>query len=99
MHTKNRLSLLLVLLSALSQVARAEDAASSSTTPRWGHNLLLDATLSGNLPSFDKGLRGAPDQVIFDLDHQRFLKPSDWHEYGVGHKSDLGVVPEAKAAY
>ena len=33
----------------------ADDHPLDSRIPRWGHNLLLDAKVSGNLVSFEKG--------------------------------------------
>ena len=59
---------------------------------------MRDAKVSGNLPAFRKGLRGTPDDVIYDLDGHAFLKPSQWHEYGVGFGQDIGVVSEDHAA-
>ena len=61
-------------------------------------NLLLDAKASGNLEGFKQGLRGAPDQMIYDLQRRAFAKPSQHHEYGVGFQKELGVVPEDKPA-
>ncbi len=57
-------------------------------------NLLLDAKVSGNIESLDKGLRGVPDHMIFDLQQGAFAKVSQWHEYGVGFRAELGVVDE-----
>lgn len=67
--------------------------------PESTHNLLLDAKVSGNLASYQKGLRGAADHVIYDVARGRFVKESPYHEYGVGFGADLGVVPEDKPAY
>ncbi len=63
------------------------------------HNLLLDARVSGNIESLDKGLRGAPDHTIFDLQQGVFAKASQWHEYGVGFGAELGVVDEGRPAW
>jgi hypothetical protein len=62
-------------------------------------NLLVRAKISGNLESFGKGLRGAVDHMIYDLQRAEFVKPSQYNEYGVGFQQDLGVVPEDKAAW
>jgi inosine-uridine nucleoside N-ribohydrolase len=62
-------------------------------------NLLVRAKISGNLDSFGKGLRGAADHMIYDLQRAEFVKPSQYNEYGVGFQQDLGVVPEDKAAW
>ena len=61
-------------------------------------NMLADARISGNLESFHKGLRGAPDHVVYDPQQRRFLERSTYHEYGVGFGENLGVVPESRAA-
>lgn len=62
-------------------------------------NLLVRATLSGNLESFGKGLRGAADQVVYDPQRAEFVQPSQWHEYGVGYGQDVGVMPEGQPAW
>jgi hypothetical protein len=62
-------------------------------------NLLVRAKISGNLESFGKGLRGAVDHMIYDLQRAEFVRPSQYYEYGVGFQQDLGVVPEDKAAW
>lgn len=67
--------------------------------PESAHNLLLDAKVSGNLESYQKGLRGAADHLVYDTARGRFVKESQWHEYGVGFGAELGVVPEDKPAF
>ena len=67
--------------------------------PESAHNLLVEADLSGNLDSFEKGLRGAVDHIIYDNQTGKFKKESQWHEYGVGFGEDLGIVDEDKAAW
>ena len=62
--------------------------------PESAHNLLLEAKVSGNLESFEKGLRGAVDHMVYDNQTGRFVKESQWHEYGVGFGEDLGIVAE-----
>ena len=62
-------------------------------------NLLVRSQTSGNLESFGKGLRGAVDHMIFDLQQAEFVKPSQHNGHGVGFQQDLGVVPEDKAAW
>jgi len=66
---------------------------------RSARNQLVAAKFSGNLESFDKGLRGQTDDLVFNLRRGCFLKPSPWHEYGVGFGRTLGVVPEARPAF
>lgn len=61
-------------------------------------NLLVQAKASGNLESFDKGLRGAADHMIYDPQRAKFVKPSQYNEYGVGFNQDLGIVPEQHPA-
>jgi hypothetical protein len=67
--------------------------------PESVHNMLLEANLSGNLDSFEKGLRGAVDHIVYDNQTVKFMKESQWHEYGVGFGEDLGIVAEDKAAW
>lgn len=55
-------------------------------------NLLVRAKLSGNLESFNKGLRGAPQELVYDPQQADFVQSSQWHEYGIGYGQDLGVV-------
>lgn len=79
------------------QASGAEDQ--NVRIPASARNLLLDAKTSGNLESYDKGLRGRPDHVIFDPQTAKFAKSSPHHEYGVGFQNDLGVVREDSPAY
>ncbi|MHC4109777.1 MAG: PKD domain-containing protein [Planctomycetota bacterium] len=67
--------------------------------PESVQNLLLEAKVSGNLESFEKGLRGAVDHMIYDNQTGRFVKESQWHEYGVGFEEDLGIVAEDDGAW
>ncbi|HCO94694.1 MAG TPA: hypothetical protein DIU00_12215 [Phycisphaerales bacterium] len=67
--------------------------------PESVNNLLLEADLSGNLKSFEKGLRGAVDHIVYDNQTGKFMKESQWHEYGVGYGEDLGIVAEDKGAW
>ncbi len=83
----------------MTVAAHAQERLDDDRLPTSGHNLLLDAKVSGNLRAFDEGLRGAPDHILYDLDGQRFLRPSEWHEYGIGYGRNLGVVPEDRPAY
>lgn len=87
---------LLATLTAHAQTAANRD---DLRIPASTHNLLLDARVSGNLESYGQGLRGAPADLIYDAVNERFRRPSEWHEYGVGFGQDLGVVPEAKPAF
>ena len=92
-------SLLPGLAAAQNQFTPTLPIGDQPRIPASTHNLLLDAQVSGNLESFDKGLRGAPGDLIYDVASQRFRQPSQYHEYGVGFDQDLGVVPEAKPAF
>lgn len=82
----------------LASCVQLSETYSAVRIPQWTHNLLVDAEVTGNLGSYQKGLRGAPDHMIYDLQHRRFVKASQWHEYGVGFGQDLGVVPEDRPA-
>ncbi len=78
---KSRLSLLVGLLCVLPVVAHAQEA---SQIHHREHNLLLDATHSGNMDSFSKGLRGfdggacQPKFLVYDFKKQDFLGFSHW---------------------
>lgn len=54
--------------------------------PESVHNFLVDAKIRGNLESYGEGLRGEVDHMIYDLQCRRFVKSSQWHEYGVGYR-------------
>jgi len=86
----------IITLCLLAAVSLAGEAA---RFPASAHNLLVEAKMSGNLEGYKKGLRGRADHMIYDLRKRRFVKRSQWHEYGVGFGKDLGVVPEAKPAW
>jgi hypothetical protein len=62
-------------------------------------NLLVGAKISGNLESFNKGLRGAADHMVYNPQQGGFVQPSQWHEYGVVYGQDLGVVPQERPAW
>ena len=62
-------------------------------------NQLVRAKMSGNLDSFNKGLRGAPDHLVYDPQQGDFVHASPWHEYGVGFRQDLGVVSQQRPAW
>jgi chitodextrinase/inosine-uridine nucleoside N-ribohydrolase len=62
-------------------------------------NLLLESKISGNLESFDKGLRGDVDHMVYDNQTGQFMKESQWHEYGVGFGEDMGIVAEDQGAW
>lgn len=79
--------------------AEATHAAHTRRIPASTANLLVAAQTSGNLDTFQKGVRGTPNTIIFDPVKNAFAAPSEWHEYGVGFGQDLGIVPEDKAAY
>ncbi|MFW6161576.1 MAG: PKD domain-containing protein, partial [Planctomycetota bacterium] len=67
--------------------------------PASARNLLVEAKVSGNLEGYKLGLRGRPDHMVYDIQRGRFLKDSQWHEYGVGFGKSLGVVPEDEPAW
>lgn len=69
------------------------------TIPDGIENQLLSAKISGNLESFEKGLRGAPNHVVYDPEKSAFMVPSRYHEYGVGYGENLGIVTEKQPAY
>jgi inosine-uridine nucleoside N-ribohydrolase len=87
------------ILMALALAPYAALAAEPPALPKATHNLLVDATLSGNMADFNKGLRGEPVHVVYDLQRCRFKEWGPWNEYGVGLHKDVGHVPEDKAAY
>ena len=90
-----------VLAAALALVCprAAAPAEDLPRIPASAHNLLVDAKVTSNLAGYKLGLRGRPRDIIYDLRERRFVKASQWHEYGVGFGKDLGVVPEGKPAY
>ena len=67
--------------------------------PGSAENLLCRAKISSNFASYKKGLRGEPDHMIYDNQRGRFVKKSQYHEYGVGFGEDLGVLAESKPAW
>ena len=89
----------LSLILALTVEAQTPPGSDPLRIPDSTHNLLLDAKVSGNLESYQKGLRGAADHMIYDGARGRFVKESPHHEYGVGFDADLGVVREDKPAF
>ena len=52
---------------AWSALAGTVCAAEQIRVPASTHNLLVDAQISGNLESYDKGLRGERDHMVYDL--------------------------------
>ena len=101
MNTTSEMLTILALGLSLALAGQAQTQADPDgpRLPESTHNLLLEAKVSGNLLGYQKGLRGAPGQVVCDVERGRFLIESQWHEYGVGFGADLGVVPEDKPAY
>jgi len=67
--------------------------------PELSKNLLLGTKVSGNLESYQKGLRGTAGHVIYDIQQEDFVRDSQFHEYGVGFGQDLGVIPEDDPAW
>ena len=80
-------------------LAAALAAGEAPRLPASVHNLLVEAKVSGNLEGYKLGMRGKADHMVYDLRQRRFVRDSQWHEYGVGFGKDLGVVPEAKPAW
>ena len=74
-------------------------ASSDARISETARNLLLDARVSSNIESLDRGLRGGPDHMLFDLQRGAFATASQWHEYGVGFQAELGVVDEENPAW
>jgi len=89
-----RYSVLSIIFLAGSFCVRIPNTCAEVCIPESAHNSLVDAKISSNLESYSKGLRGEVDHMIYDLRRQCFVKSSQWHEYGVGFGSDLGVVAE-----
>lgn len=58
-------------------------------------NLLLDAAISSNMPTEQHGVRGEPHHMLFDPAEGDFVADSQWHEFGVEIRADLGVVAES----
>jgi len=92
------------LLGALTFVLLASMVGQAGANSRlrvsdYTYNLLVEAEVTGNLESYQKGLRGAVDHIIYDTQTEAFVKPSPWHEYGVGLGRDFGVVSEAAPAW
>ena len=100
MRNQRTLAVLAVaaLLCATACVAQAQTE-NDTRIPESTHNLLLDARISGNLDTFQKGSRGRPEHIIFDFQKGTFSQLSDWHEYGVGMAQNLGIVAEDKPAF
>jgi len=96
-HVQNSLLLGLLMTTSVAAVSRAAERPARLSENV--ENLLVRATLSGNLESFGKGLRGAADQMVYDPQRADFVQPSQWHEYGVGYGQDLRVVPEEQPAW
>lgn len=67
--------------------------------PESAENLLCEAEMSSNFASYEKGLRGEPDHMVYDNQRGRFVKKSQYHEYGVGFGEDLRVLAEGKPAW
>ena len=86
---------LLVICLAGAFCVQIPNACAEVRIPESVHNFLVDAKIRGNLESYGEGLRGEVDHMIYDLQRRRFVKSSQWHEYGVGFGRDLGIVADA----
>ncbi len=67
--------------------------------PAWTHNHLLDATISSNIESYDKGLRGEPRDMIYDFENGKFEQKSSWSEYGIDAEQSLGIIQESSPVF
>ena len=90
---------LLIISLAGTLCVQIPDACAEVRIPESAHNFLVDAKIRGNLESYGEGLRGEVDHMIYDLQRGRFVKSSQWHEYGVGFGRGLGIVAEDKPAW
>ena len=90
---------LLIISLAGTFCVQIPNACAEVRIPESAHNFLVDAKIRGNLESYGEGLRGEVDHMIYDLQRRRFVKSSQWHEYGVGFGRDLGIVAEDKPAW
>lgn len=91
-----------LVLSLVSMMVAAANGSAAERALRLSdsvENLLVRAKMFGNLESFNKGLRGAPQEVVYDPQEADFVQSSQWHEYGVGYGQDLGVVPQQRPAW
>lgn len=96
---RDMLFLIVSVVSVILAAAGSSAAERSVRLSKSAENLLVRAKMSGNLESFNKGLRGAPDHLVYDPQHDDFVQSSQWHEYGVGYEQDLGVVPQPRSAW
>ena len=67
--------------------------------PNSAENLLPRAKISSNFASYDKGVRGEPDHMVYEIQREKFLRKSQWNEYGVGFGQNLGVLSEDQPAW
>jgi hypothetical protein len=95
----NKQVLVLSLISMMVAAAGGSAAERSVRLSDRVENLLVRAKMSGNLESFNQGLRGAPQELVYDPQQADFVQSSQWHEYGVGYGQDLGVVPQQRPAW
>jgi chitodextrinase/inosine-uridine nucleoside N-ribohydrolase len=82
-----------------SMCLQTAHSADGTRVPPWTHNHLLDAEISSNIETYDKGLRGQPADLIYDFENRSFQRKSSWHEYGIGAGKSLGVVSEAEPVW
>jgi len=96
---RNEQFLVLSLISVMVAAAGGFAAERSVRLSGSVENRLVRATISGNLESFNQGLRGAPQELVYDSQQSDFVRSSQWHEYGIGYGQDLGVVSEQRPAW
>ncbi len=80
-------------------MAGSATAEVAKRVPPWAHNQLVDANVSGNMESYEQGLRGKPGHVIYDVVQGKFREKSGWHEYGIGAAKTLGIISEDAPVY
>ena len=67
---KERRGVLLFLVFILVGVSSVL-AALQIRIPQWTENLLIKAKVSGNMESYHKGLRGAANHMIYDMQDRK----------------------------
>ncbi|MEX0741553.1 MAG: hypothetical protein WD079_02070 [Phycisphaeraceae bacterium] len=62
-------------------------------------NLLVHADYASNIADRGETRRGGIGDMVWDPIAGRFIRETQWHEFGVGFGEDLGVVEEDEALY
>jgi putative membrane-bound dehydrogenase-like protein len=63
------------------------------------NHLVVADEVGSNIVELGQGLRGEIRDMIYDVGGGRFVRDSEWHEYGVASGAELGVVREADAIW